>query len=314
MLASSRRPGGLARLVPAALCLWACLPREPVGDVGEPDLATVQSRIFTSRCATADCHGGTMPRSGMNLTAGLAVSSLVGILAEEARTLYRVLPGDADNSYLIHKLRGTQGEVGGSGERMPLGGAPLSEAEIALVAAWIDGLTIPLPAPTIASITPPSASAGAVVQIAGQNFGPVQGGGVVTFGGVDASAGVTSWSAIAIEVAVPEELAPGAADVVVEVEGQASAAFPFEVSEDAPSIYSVGPNAQVVGATVEVRGSNLGAARDGSVVRFGTVAVVDYVAWAADSVQVVVPIGATSDGVTVTVDEVTTNSLLFFVV
>lgn len=308
-----RRVGGLALVVSAMLGTWGCLPREPVGDVGAPDLATVQSRIFTSRCATADCHGGPDPRDGMNLEPGMAVPSLVGILAHGAPQ-YRVVPGDSENSYLMHKLRGTQGDVGGKGKQMPLDGTPLTSAELALVAAWIDGLTVPLPSPIITSITPPAASVGSLVQIAGENFGLVPGNGVVTFGGIDTTASVTSWGATAIEVEVPAGLALGPTDVVVEVAGQASASFAFDVVPPSASIIAVLPDTSVVGATVVVRGSNFGDTRGGSVVRFGAVAAVYYVSWASGRIEVAVPVGAGSGTVAVTVGGVTSNAVAFFVV
>jgi hypothetical protein len=46
----------------------------------------------------------------------------------------RVNPGDPDASYLVRKLEGAPGI---SGDRMPLGGAPLGAALIADVRAWI---------------------------------------------------------------------------------------------------------------------------------------------------------------------------------
>ena len=49
----------------------------------------------------------------------------------ENGALKRVLPNDADNSYLIKKLEGT------AGTQMPLGGQPLSAATIAKIRAWI---------------------------------------------------------------------------------------------------------------------------------------------------------------------------------
>jgi hypothetical protein len=49
-----------------------------------------------------------------------------------------VAPGDSDGSYLLHKLRGTQGEVGGGGLRMPYGALPLQQGQINLVQQWIE--------------------------------------------------------------------------------------------------------------------------------------------------------------------------------
>jgi hypothetical protein len=51
--------------------------------------------------------------------------------------MMRVKPFLPDSSYLIHKIEGTQADVGGSGERMPRGGMPLTQAQIDLIRAWI---------------------------------------------------------------------------------------------------------------------------------------------------------------------------------
>jgi mono/diheme cytochrome c family protein len=45
-----------------------------------------------------------------------------------------IVPGDADASLLVQKLRNTQPE-GGS---MPPGGSTLSDADIALIVEWIN--------------------------------------------------------------------------------------------------------------------------------------------------------------------------------
>jgi len=50
-----------------------------------------------------------------------------------------IAPGDHLNSYLWRKLDGTHLDVGGNGIRMP-SGAPLSDAEIGRVGAYIDAL------------------------------------------------------------------------------------------------------------------------------------------------------------------------------
>jgi hypothetical protein len=46
----------------------------------------------------------------------------------------RVAPGNPGDSYLIRKLEGTPGIVGG---RMPLSGAPLDQPTINSIRAWI---------------------------------------------------------------------------------------------------------------------------------------------------------------------------------
>ncbi len=49
----------------------------------------------------------------------------------------RVTPNQPDNSYLVHKVQGTHLDEGGVGDRMPEGRAPLSQAEIDLIRAWV---------------------------------------------------------------------------------------------------------------------------------------------------------------------------------
>jgi hypothetical protein len=44
-----------------------------------------------------------------------------------------VAPTLPDDSYLVHKIEGTQA----AGQRMPLGRAPLSQAEIDAIRQWI---------------------------------------------------------------------------------------------------------------------------------------------------------------------------------
>ena len=72
----------------------------------------------------------------MALHPGAAYRSLVGVPAQTAK-LQRVRPGSPDESYLVHKLQGTHLDVGGSGLRMPMDGAPLTPEQIEIIRAWI---------------------------------------------------------------------------------------------------------------------------------------------------------------------------------
>ena len=94
-------------------------------------LSLIQTRLFTPLCS--GCHGGFNPRGGLNLQEGQAFSNLVNVGSSET-SLTRVVPGDPESSYLIHKLEGRQGIAG---SRMPQGGPFLSDAEMAMVRAWI---------------------------------------------------------------------------------------------------------------------------------------------------------------------------------
>jgi hypothetical protein len=90
--------------------------------------------VLKSRCAI--CHLTGQEAGNMALHPGAAYSSLVGIKSSETEFL-RVMPGAPEQSYLLMKLKGTHLDHGGTGGRMPLGGAPLSPELIELISAWI---------------------------------------------------------------------------------------------------------------------------------------------------------------------------------
>ena len=122
-------------------------PANPNGEVRGQIIATqnpgptpftfteIQTQIFNASCAQSGCHSGATPQAGMNLSAGSAYANLVGVASSEVPALQRVEPGDADNSYIIHKLEGRAGIVGA---RMPFGGPFLDQATIDRIGAWID--------------------------------------------------------------------------------------------------------------------------------------------------------------------------------
>ena len=75
------------------------------------------------------------------LEAGVAYANLVDVepttLAARNAGMRRVDPSAPDNSFLIFKL--TQPNSTTFGSRMPLGGTPLSQAEIDSIREWILG-------------------------------------------------------------------------------------------------------------------------------------------------------------------------------
>lgn len=93
--------------------------------------------IFSNNCAFSGCHGGSSPAMGMNLSAGMAYANIVNVPSGELPSMDRIEPGQPDLSYLIHKIQGTQLDVGGSGLQMPRGGTPLSQATIDLIRLWV---------------------------------------------------------------------------------------------------------------------------------------------------------------------------------
>lgn len=98
----------------------------------EPTIESIQEQVFTPRCTS--CHAGAAARNGLRLDdAQTSYDNLVNVRATEYPVLFRVAPGNPDDSYLIHKLEGTQAV----GDRMPLGQPPLSAETIAVIRDWI---------------------------------------------------------------------------------------------------------------------------------------------------------------------------------
>ena len=71
----------------------------------------------------------------MNLTEGNAYALLVDVPARQKAGAIRVVPGDPENSYLIHKVEGRGGIVG---VRMPFNGTPLTDGQILVIKRWIE--------------------------------------------------------------------------------------------------------------------------------------------------------------------------------
>ena len=95
--------------------------------------------LFTQNCAFASgCHAGVDAQQGMDLSEGQAYAHIVNVPSREVARLLRIAPGNPDSSYLVLKLEGKAGLVGGIGTRMPLGGQ-LSQAQIDTVRAWVAG-------------------------------------------------------------------------------------------------------------------------------------------------------------------------------
>ena len=72
----------------------------------------------------------------MDLSMGRSYGAIVGIPSNQVPRLYRLMANVPDSSYIVLKLEGKAGAVGGLGTRMPLGGA-LTSQQIDTVRAWI---------------------------------------------------------------------------------------------------------------------------------------------------------------------------------
>lgn len=94
--------------------------------------------ILARSCGGAACHiDEDEPAAGLDLSAGVALTSLVDAPSSQDPTRALVVPGDPDGSYLMCKLRASCDDRVGT--RMPPVGAPaLTSEEIAVIEAWIE--------------------------------------------------------------------------------------------------------------------------------------------------------------------------------
>ena len=78
---------------------------------------------------------GRSPAAGLNLTHDAAYGQIVNMASTKKTGAIRVIPGDADNSYLVHKVEGLSDIVG---VRMPYSGPPyLTDGQIMILKRWI---------------------------------------------------------------------------------------------------------------------------------------------------------------------------------
>ena len=92
---------------------------------GDVSFASDVAPLLQEHCLR--CHGGDETESN------LSMASLASLL-KGGRTGVVVVAGKGAESLLVKKLRG----VGIEGQRMPLGRDPLSDADTAMIAKWID--------------------------------------------------------------------------------------------------------------------------------------------------------------------------------
>src|SRR6266576_3882807 len=164
------------------------------------------------------------------------------------------------------------------------------------------------PPPTITSLSQNAGTVGASITITGTNFGTAQGSSTVTFNGT-AAAAASAWSATSITVTVPVGATTG--NVVVNVLGTASNGSPFTV---APTITSLSQTSGAVGASITIIGTNFGTPQGSSTVTFNGTAAAAASAWSTTSITVLVPVGATTGNVVVTVGAQVSNGSPFTIV
>ena len=107
----------------------------------EPTFAAVQRDVFEAgdsagRRACIACHTdvGRTPAGGLNLTHDVAFSQIVSVVSGRKAGAVRIVPGDADASYLIQKIEGRADILG---VRMPINGPYLTDGQILILRRWV---------------------------------------------------------------------------------------------------------------------------------------------------------------------------------
>ena len=92
--------------------------------------------ILNSQCVF--CHVTGAENGGLNLGRCEAHAALLAP-STETTAMPRVTPGDPAKSYLVHKLKGTQLEVGGNGAQMPMYDPPkpFPAEHLEVIERWI---------------------------------------------------------------------------------------------------------------------------------------------------------------------------------
>ncbi len=91
--------------------------------------------IFTEHCGIEGCHAGPNAVLGEDLSsAGGTLRTAVNVSSIESPSLKRIVPGDAQGSYTVQKIRGDGSIIG---NQMPLQGRKLTQDEVRIIIDWI---------------------------------------------------------------------------------------------------------------------------------------------------------------------------------
>jgi mono/diheme cytochrome c family protein len=121
-------------------------PAAPPFDPACATAAEIQSKIFTPKCAT--CHGGNMPRAGLDLATAGSKARLLAATAKNPACMGRPLVSPDATGVFFDKVTGMA-----CGNQMPFMGTPLNATEVQCLKEWIK--------PTMTTPPPPPADAGA---------------------------------------------------------------------------------------------------------------------------------------------------------
>ncbi len=129
----------LAAAIVAALAVFASGRGSGVGPQATArQVSYGQIQSLFSKYGCTSCHPFVNP--SLNLQRGKSYGDLVGVRALEDPRLYRVVAGDPDKSFLLLKVGGDPAvaDIPAIGGRMPPGAAPIAQADMNLIRAWIE--------------------------------------------------------------------------------------------------------------------------------------------------------------------------------
>lgn len=112
-------------------------PGSDGGTECKPNIASIQSTIFTRRCTTIGCHAAKDPASALDLESPGVDGRLANVEAADCPGEVIVRPGNPDTSFLIRKL---EDEKPACGTRMPRSDQLLKASDIACIKSWISSL------------------------------------------------------------------------------------------------------------------------------------------------------------------------------
>ncbi len=116
-----------------ASCKSSTSPQPPGIILADPSFANDIQTIFNNNCLNISCHGASA-QGRLTLFQGQSYVNLVNVPSIEDMTKYRVLPFDADDSFLVIKIEGRQAV----GARMPASKDRLNDTQIQNIKNWIN--------------------------------------------------------------------------------------------------------------------------------------------------------------------------------
>lgn len=106
---------------------------QPPGQAKEdPSFALDIQPILSNNCTVYSCHGAAN-QARMTLVEGRAYGNIVNVTSKEVPSRKRILPFEADHSFLVIKIEGRQT----AGARMPAAKDRLAHFQIQTIKNWV---------------------------------------------------------------------------------------------------------------------------------------------------------------------------------